>query len=263
MSRSLLLFLLFFPLLNGEALAENYFISQVESAQPSEQAVEKSRKQLKEYRDLELKKIRHPPPFHFREEATENGKKAFCTNCHLDPPHRKSERKRSFLNQHSRFIACETCHLKEPQKGAFEYRWLAYQLPGEGEWIAADVSVHSRADAVQKSSVPRPGARIAPAFKGVPAVVFKDDDFAHETDKKWQQASVNEKAQMKLKLHAPINKKGKKCQRCHDDEKSMLDFELLGISETVRRAITENLISIFFERYSKENERLRLSNLLN
>ena len=79
---------------------------------------------------------------------------------------------------------------------------------------------------------------------------------------KWKQQSLEEKARLKAALHASIDKEGRSCQNCHTDKQNLLDLEYLGADEKQRHAIRNNVIARFFTRYKKDDERLRLNDLL-
>ena len=246
------------------ALSGNYYIESVESARPDPESLEKARKRIDEHRDVEVIRNLDLPPFHYRPAVESDDRKPLCTLCHLDPPHRRSERKRSFLNQHARFIACETCHLKAPPGDApgLRYRWLAYRSPHAGEWIDVAGSVHSSVDDRIRSAIPRPGAHIAPEWQGRPALVFRDQPFARDLEQSWKQASPDSKAEMQARLHDPIDSEGTECKSCHDRDQQKLDTRLLGMNERQVRALEGNLIARFFARYRKDDERLRMTDLL-
>ncbi len=101
------------------------YIEQVNLSTSDEQKLQKAHKQIKEHKDITLKDDLFVSPFHKQEQKKSTDKKTFCQTCHQDPPHNTDERKRSFLNMHSRYISCETCHFS-PKDVQLEYRWINF-----------------------------------------------------------------------------------------------------------------------------------------
>jgi len=254
-----LLLPLFF--LSGAVRAEGLYLQLVRDGEPNAGAVAEAKEQLKQHKVVELVADIAIPPFHQRVVERESEKLPLCRSCHQRLPHAKSERSRTFLNMHSRFIACESCHL-QPGGIEYEYNWVAYSQPGMEQVIDASASVHTLADKKIDSIVPRPGARIAPFFEGKPAYIFSDDPFADEIEQIWEGGGLEERARLKSRLHQPLEGEGRPCKSCHTDNEGILDLPHLGANERQQRAITHNVISRFFERYKRDDERLRLTDLL-
>jgi hypothetical protein len=57
-----------------------------------------------------------------------------CLSCHHPLPHRRDRARRSFNNQHSRFMTCMVCHLAPEQRARASFRWSSFdvELPLEG-----------------------------------------------------------------------------------------------------------------------------------
>ena len=240
--------------------AENLYLESVQNANTSEKDVAEAKKQLEEHKEIELQNALSVPSFHSRIDISSTVKQPFCQSCHQALPHRNNQRSRSFLNMHSRYIACETCHLK-PEGVKFDYRWLAYNEPGAGQVIDTPQSVHIT-DKSLSTIVPKPGARIVPFYKGVPALIFKDHSYASEVTQQWKELSLEDKALLMTELHAPIDKEGRNCQSCHKENQDLLDLESLGADEKQTHTISNNVIARFFSRYKKDDQRLRLNDLL-
>lgn len=256
------LYLLFGPVhLLSPVQAESLYPQMVRDSEPDVEAIKKAAERLKDHKEIEIIDDLSVAPFHRRAAVKESEKRPICRSCHQRLPHAKSERSRTFLNMHSRFIACESCHL-QPEGMVFDYRWVAFSEPRMGERIDATVSVHTLADREITSIVPRPGARIVP-FKGdQPAYTFADHPFAVEVEDRWREGSEEEKTALHAQLHEPLNAEGRKCRACHSDRDSILDLQQLGASKRQQRAITHNVVTRFFERYQGDDERLRLTDLL-
>ena len=247
-------------LLSVSVRAENLYLESVQNVDASEKDVAEAKKQLEEHKEIELQNALSVSPFHSRIDTMPTTKQPFCQSCHQALPHRDNQRSRTFLNMHSRYIACETCHLK-PEGVKFDYRWLAYNEPGAGQVIDTPQLVHIT-DKPLTTIVPKPGARIAPFYKGIPALIFKDHSYASEVSQQWKQLSLEDKALLMTELHTPIDKEGRNCQSCHKEKQELLDLESLGADGKQSYAIRNNVIARFFSYYKKDDERIRLNDLL-
>lgn len=256
-----LIILSLYLLLSFSAMADNLFIDLVDGKNVTEKDVGDALKQLREHKEVKLKKNLSVNPFHHKKETEDKLKQPFCQNCHLQKPHQANPRNRSFLNMHTNYISCETCHLKN-EGLKLDYKWLAYGYPNAGKVIDVYSSVHTEAEKVKVSILPRPGAKISPFNKGEKVLVFKDENFSKEVEKKWKSLAEDDKARLKANLHKPLNKKGLSCDKCHSENQKVLDFKLLGANEKQSHSITSNEIAQFFGRYKKDNDRLKMSDLL-
>ncbi len=221
------------------AQAESLYIDQLRDFSPDKKELKQALKQLEEHEAVVLKKGVFVGSFHKQKPDKATDKKAFCTTCHSLPPHRQNERKRSFLNMHSRYISCETCHFR-PENISLEYRWLNFNDAANGE----------------------EAKRIAPFYAGQFVPVFADDEFSKQTAQSWENMSLLEKSELKLKLHSSINKEGTKCLACHDNKKQLLDLKALGFDKKEIGKLQKHAIPRFFSRFNKEDQRLRMSDLL-
>jgi len=246
---------LFLLLVSLSVSAENYYLLQVDYAEISDKELQVALKQIQELKELELQEIAGLPPFHQRQDALDTEERSFCLNCHLALPHRENERQRTFLNMHSRYVACETCHLKSNKQTTLKYRWLAFNQPHAG------LEVVALAGDSEASFMPIPGARIAPFVGDEPAVLFEKSHSAKRTLKEWETSDGLTKAKLKARLHAPLQKEGPACEACHN-EKSLLDLVMLGADPIKKRQIEQNGIASFFARFNEQTERLRITDLL-
>ena len=51
-----------------------------------------------------------------------------CLSCHHPLPHRKDRARRSFYNQHARFMTCMVCHLAPERRRLASYRWSTFDV---------------------------------------------------------------------------------------------------------------------------------------
>ncbi len=231
----------------------------VEHAEVDDEALQDALEQIREYEEITVIDELPLPPFHHRDAIPHIAKQPFCLRCHLPLPHRQDERARTFLNMHSRFIACETCHLR-PAGVELEYRWLAYDGEQAGRFLTGRMAPSEQEK--NPSIVPREGVRIAPFYSDEVVLVFSDHPFAERMEQRWKEGTVREKAELKARLHAPLEKNGPKCGECHGERSPLLDLQALGASPQQLRAFRQNTIVRFFERFGNDDGRLRIDELL-
>ncbi len=219
--------------------AESLYIEQVKAAAPDKKTLDKAYEQIEDHKEITIKEDVFVPPFHQQKASPQTDKKELCGNCHLASPHRSDERQRSFLNMHSRYISCLTCHFR-PDNVSLDYRWLNFNQQG---------SEHK-------------AKRIAPFYKDEAVSVFNDHKMAEQLARDWQHKSLLEKAKTKAALHAPLSEEGPECLQCHDHEKNMLDLPALGFTEKETEKLQQHSIPRFFDRFSKKDQRLRMTDLL-
>jgi len=253
-------------------LANSLYQEAVENTHVTETVFKKSLKQIKEYKDIEIADPLSVPPFHKRTVSPKNKSPALCTTCHLSLPHQKDLRSRTFMNMHSAYIACETCHFR-PKDNALNYRWLAYEGDNTGFPIPPrkstkafnekkDISAHQAQFKKAQALAPQPGARIAPFFNDDLALILNNSAFFHNIKQEWENGSESHKARIKSKLHAPLEKKGLSCSQCHNQKKTIFDWEVLGATSEQRKEINNNTLVRFFERFENENDQIRIDQLL-
>ena len=207
------------------AQAAPLYLQQLESAAIDEKKLQEAHKQIKDYSKITLKEDLFVPPFHNQNPAQATDKNSFCSTCHLLPPHTKNKRKRSFLNMHSQYISCETCHF-QPENVQLEYRWLNF-------------NDNSNKNSAQNSN----NKRITPFYNNEAVIIFVDHELATQVKQIWQKESADkelsteespthklstevilEKARLKLRIHSPLGKKGPKCIDCHNNKDPFLDL---------------------------------------
>jgi len=100
-------------------VAANPYTEAVDAARVDDEALQQAREQLDHPPAEPRKEPLFVPPFHQR-AVPEEAPAVLCHQCHDRTPHRRSVRKRAFLNMHGRQIACETCHWR-PQGMSPDY----------------------------------------------------------------------------------------------------------------------------------------------
>lgn len=241
----------------GTAEAEPLYVQRAEAAQPTAEALAKAEKQVREHRDITLKEDLKVPPFHKRVENPVKQGEAFCQGCHLPLPHTQQLRTRDFLNMHSRYLACETCHFR-PKDARFDYRWLDY-----ASWLPAPHAQRFRTGTQTDNAKPLEGnTKVAPFQSGEPAIAQPRSPFADKVAREWKDSDLAGKAKLKARLHMPLEKEGPDCAACHVERQPMLDLQALGAPPEQARAIERHVIPQFFARYREEDERLKIIDIL-
>ena len=252
--------------------AESYYLQAVESAQLDVEKVKNSRDKVKEHKDIKVQDELEIPPFHKRDEwEKESLAKTFCTTCHLSPPHTKNLRSRAFLNMHTEFIACETCHMR-PENVTFKYQWLDYRSkqvvepieelfrqPIMREEDPKKAEEKKKEKEIRKKDVM---IKIAPFLENEMALILRDHPYAEETGKIWKDESFENRVIRRLKTHVPLKKKGPECKVCHQTEEPMLDLKALGANVKQVRSMQRHIVPQFFKRYTEDEQKIRINNLL-
>ncbi len=125
--------------------------------------------------------------------------KSFCRICHGVLPHQKNLVLRTFMNRHSRKLACETCHIKRETGDRIDYLWYNGQVEYLSDYRGMDYDN---------------GSKIMPykVVGGKKIVLGMKDDGV-------------------IPLGYRTDKKGLECVRCHvEEEKSVMDFSALSYS---------------------------------
>jgi len=214
-------FLMLYFLATPVALA-NPLMLEMDQARPDAGELQRAKEQLEQPPVRAIVTPLFVPPFHKRENAPALPA-SFCRGCHQQNPHRSNVRKRAFLNMHSRYIACETCHWR-PEGKQLEYAWT--KVPGS-----------SRAEGI-----------ITPSLKGEPVMIMENTPWARTLKRQWEEADDAGKVEIKAKLHQPLKEKGPGCGACHGNEETLLDYEVLGYKPQQARKLERNPTARFIER---------------
>ena len=215
------------------------YVEQIDLAVTDQQELQETHKQIKEHKEVTLKDDLFVSSFHKQSQYRATDKTPFCVTCHKGSPHNKDKRKRSFLNMHSRYISCETCHFK-PKNIQLEYDWLDFN----------------------ENNSETPAKRIVPFYSKEAVLIFSDHELATQASETWKNKSSIEKAKLKLRLHAPLSEEGPECLDCHNNKDPLLDLGSLGFSKKEIAKLQQHSIPRFFSRFTKEEQRLRMSDLL-
>ncbi len=239
---------------------QSYFERCYESAHPLPETRRKAMEQVGKHKDevtirddLDWKL----PTFHKRLEKKVTAGETFCQNCHLPLPHSRKLRSRAFLNMHSRYIACATCHF-QPEEVRFDYRWLDYR-----SWRPVRPEHPFRTGLEIDNSIPIDGNRkIVPFLSGEPAIPARNGPFANKILRQWREGNLEQRAGLKARLHAPLEKEGLPCTACHTSDNPKLNLQALGADREQLDLIQFHRIPSFFSRYRDDDDKLKIIGIL-
>lgn len=254
--------------------ADGLYLQTLKNTQLTDKQIQETKKILDEYKKITVRDELEVPPFHKRGKVDDSLGNSFCTTCHLTPPHSKSLRTRTFMNMHTQYVACETCHFR-PEGVALSYQWQdtrdASLVAAQPELFRQTVKLvkktpgllQKKVAPVKEARIINPFVKITPFYQGQSVGLRKNEAFAEETKDIWQQEGVSsEKIQRRALIHAPLSEKGPKCQACHTDEDALLNLSELGATEYQVEKIENNIVTQFFKRYKDEEQRIRIQSLL-
>ncbi len=246
----------------------------IERAKPTADEIAQAKKLLQAKKEIKLLDELSLAPFHKRNKSPiKNTEQVYCNGCHLPLPHSKSLRTRAFMNMHSEYIACESCHFR-PENKKLSYRWYDYVKNKAVEQQKG--RLHSGRNKNDKAPLlPRTGqVKIAPFFNNQPALITRNHDYSKMLRQRWKKANLTEKAEIHAQIHQPLTKKGTECVDCHASEQDLLDLISLADSPEQAKAIQNNTIANFFKNYKPEKplaageltpleQRIKMTDLLN
>jgi len=267
MRKSILMILCFYLWGGSVGHAESYYLQAVKSTEISAEKLQKSRDKVKEHKDIKVQDELEIPPFHKRDEWEKDSLSlTFCTGCHLSPPHTKNLRARAFLNMHTEFIACETCHLR-PENVKFNYQWLDYRSkqivkPSTElfrQYINMDDTPKEAEEKIRKTDVM---IKISPFYNNEMALILRDHGFAQKSLTIWKDGEFEDKVNQRAKIHAPLKEKGPECGDCHQTKAPLLDLKALGANKMQIRSMQRHIVPQFFKRYTEDDQKIKIDSLL-
>ncbi len=249
--------------ISSSIFAEGLYLQILNKTVLNAEQIQKSKQKIEKYKPIKVHEELVVPPFHKRGQMNASLEHSICTGCHLSPPHTKSDRTRTFMNMHTKFIACETCHFR-PETVKLSYRWEDVR---DGKPLQAKQKLFRQIAEPEEKPEERTKSlhsfyKITPFYQKESVVLRKQSVFAKETTRLWEQGTLDEKSQHRALLHAPLKKEGPECQECHDKQKNFLDLEGLGATAYQIEKIQNNIITQFFSRYKDKQQRIRIMSIL-
>lgn len=183
-----------------------------------------------------------------------------CIRCHGNAPHVEVKTTRAFMNMHSFYLACETCH-SPPDDGAppWTFHWHDKKT---GEVIANPRAILNIEDAYRDRQKPREhpvygdyGAKIAPTSKvaGEPILLHgaKDMERIERYIAERDHASAGEKKEKLDFFHKKVSKGAVRCESCHREDRPYIPFAELGYPPTRLRELTNNPVVGMLQKYDR------------
>ncbi len=240
------------------------YLSLIEFSPLDSVLVEKVQRQLQKKKKFKLQENIQLKPFHQRNNSTGKNNKntlkdslatsnlSFCSICHLPLPHQKNARSRSFNNMHSRYIACETCHLDTVKLNqqlvetvdSLEYRWFDFVRRSEAKNIEGIFNDQNMQSNLLKK------LKITPFYKQQAVVISRSHLYSKMLEENWKTTDLYLKAEIKVRTHLYIKEQGETCAQCHKQKGSLLELMALGASKKQLQMFSQNSIANFFSRYS-------------
>ncbi len=269
------------------------YLLTIEFYKPEANVIEKAKQSLQNKQAVILHKQLSLPPFHQRKHLSIKEKMAskdgsFCLTCHLPLPHQENIRTRTFNNMHSRYIACETCHLdaqKIPARADLDYRWFDFkQRTPVNKSTDLFTVLFTTLYTIPSTRSEDKNIKITPFYQQKTAVITRQHLYAEQLSKDWKEAALATKASIKAQIHQPLKAEAEQCSQCHTKTNSLFSLLSLGASEQQLKRYQNNSIVAFFSHYgtkdnvkdNKENtrtgspqdqpqaiQRIRLTELLN
>jgi hypothetical protein len=157
--------------------------------------------------------------------------RSICLICHSEYPHGRNKTIRGYLNMHTAYLACETCHFQPVPDALVDFRWYH---PGDdnprGPFPGTGYEPETGFLAEAEDGL----LKIAPFFlksgQAAPAVRLKDAPMAHDYLRVRDRLTPDQREGQKNRFHADIRPKGPDCKGCHA-KNGILNFKRLGFAE--------------------------------
>lgn len=183
-----------------------------------------------------------------------------CIRCHGNAPHVESQKTRAFMNMHTFYLACETCHAS-PGEGAppWTFRWHDKKT---GMAVASPPEILKIEDTQRDLEKTRKypvygdyGAKIAPVSNaaGDPIMMHGAEDIK-EVDRYLANrvgASAGEKKEKLESFHKKVSKEAVRCQNCHRKDRSYIPFAALGYPPTRVMELENNPVIGILQNYDQ------------
>jgi hypothetical protein len=212
--------------------------------------------------DLGYKVISQPfieGRFHHIGFKIQEDEASVCVRCHGNVTHNESKEVRSFLNMHSFFLACESCHSK-PDKDdpPWSFRWADKD---DGE-LVPNPAVFAEIETAYQSGVielypiyGNYGAKIAPgrveSGQFQPLHDYDDMVFAERYIGEQEELGDEQKSKAMRIIHRKVSSNPILCENCHADDPSYIPFDLLGYPPSRLHDLRDNAVVGMIKKYGE------------
>lgn len=183
-----------------------------------------------------------------------------CIRCHGNSPHVESKKARAFMNMHTFYLACETCH-SPPGEGAppWTFRWhdkkTGKVVPNPRAIVKIEDAYRDRGTAREFPVYGDYGAKITPASKeaGEPALLHgtKDMEQVERYLAERDRVSAGDKKERLDVFHKKVGKEAVGCQSCHRQDRPYISFAELGYPPTRLRELADNPVIGMLQKYDQ------------
>ncbi|MFH1728613.1 MAG: hypothetical protein ABIA04_09365 [Pseudomonadota bacterium] len=188
-------------------------------------------------------------------------KETSCLTCHGIYPHKENKKTRAYINLHTVFMSCETCHIKQDKHKNLVYKWknfngvkffgtsfASYYNP-QIKSVEKNKEIFSIIDVFEKKSnklIP-----LSHMTDNPEAVLFLINSKTIKNSDKKKELEY---------FHRNIrkNKASSKCDECHSN-KSILNYKELGFDKKK----TNNLINLELKNLVSKYDKFYFPDLLN
>lgn len=191
--------------------------------------------------DLGYKVIEQPyveGRFHHIGFHIEPDKASNCVICHGNVPHNESREIRSFMNMHSFYLGCETCHII-PLDGEppLIFRWhnkTTGRSVANPLKLVDNESIYTNQEDYERKYIVygNYGAKISPGEIKDGRFEFLERGNMLSTVRTYlkeeKQLTSEQKSKAQKTIHKRVNKEPLKCDRCHNNTGQYLPFAELG-----------------------------------
>lgn len=185
-----------------------------------------------------------------------------CIRCHGNVPHDSSREVRSFLNMHTFYLACESCHVR-PKEGepAFEFRWYdkdnGEKIPNPQSLVTIDDRVRRNLEDFEAKYVTYGdyGAKVSPGRMVNGEFEFingnKEMEFVLKYLENQYMLGTAQQSQMKTVIHKKVNPKPIECDGCHRMDNPYLPYAELGFPPRRVGELTSTAVVGMITKYKK------------
>jgi hypothetical protein len=183
-----------------------------------------------------------------------------CIRCHGNAPHAESKKARAFMNMHTFYLACETCH-SPPAAGAppWDFRWHDKKT---GKVVANPRQIFNIEEAYRKRRQTREypvygdyGAKISPsnATAGEPQLLHGPKEMAEVERYLAGRGRIDDTAKKERLdfFHQKVAKESVRCESCHRGERPYIPFAELGYPPTRLRELADNPVIGMLSKYDR------------
>ncbi len=178
-----------------------------------------------------------------------NRSACLLSGCHTEYPHQRTPEVRAYMNMHTAFLTCETCHFSKVDVGTVRYDWFDHGMKDHPLAKAPPAGVSRDETTGELVGMDNYVRKIAPFWErdGRRDVVFRPgtDPKALEYERVRNRMTSEMIARVKAEFHRDIQPAGPLCMKCHSVN-GMLDYRALGFSPARARELEMLRVAVFY-----------------